>query len=151
MNQKILLQELYKNEKEIIHRLLAIRAAIKGFGGSLKTYQYSESNNLILKCNSQEELDSQSKKVILMEMPFDINYEPKWTLEEKINYSLNILKEADVDRITDFIIIRETNLSRKTLRNSVSNRTSLMNKEKKVKSIIKKQKGRKEKHIYTLI
>ena len=135
---------------ELINKLIAIRVAIKGLGGSLFKYLYSN-HKIIIKDSTANDFNFTSGQDILVEIPYDTNYKTEWTLEEKIKYSLKSLKEADIDEISDFIIERESNLKRQTLRNSVSNRTYLMNKDKLIKSKLKKQKGRKEKHIYSLI
>lgn len=141
MSDNLILQELYKNELELVRKLEATRNAIIGFGGNIKESSLHE-------INDNNEIPSIKKKE--KESSLISTYNSDWNWENKIIYTLKYLGEGNVDQIADFIFNMEPNLNKKTVRNSIGVRASKMKKAKLLKYKLSEERNRRHKHIYYL-
>jgi hypothetical protein len=153
MSENIILQELYKNEMELIHKLVATRNAIVGFGGNINSLLLDDKNDskeISIKKEEKKIIEDIKKGIIKTINISEHDYSKKWKWENKISYALMILHHADIDQLTDFIMEAEPYLNKETVRNSISVRTSLMKKEKLLNFMLSAKKNRKHRHIYSL-
>ena len=141
MSDNLILQELYKNELELVRKLEATRNAIIGFGGNIKEFSLHEINDN----NGFPNIKKNKKENNLIS-----NYDSSWNWENKIIYALKNLGEANVDQIAEFIFNIEPELNKKTVRNSLGVRASKMKKAKLLKYKLSEERNRRHKHIYYL-
>lgn len=153
MSDKIILEELYKNEAELMYRLIATRNAILGFGGEIKNILIDlNNNNQIFNEKHLNNINKDKDKVIeKVETKLGENYNSNWNWENKIIYALQIINESDVDQITNFIIEKEPLLDKKKVKNAIGVRASKMKKARMLNYKLSTFKNRRHKHIYSLI